>query len=410
LIRGVPRAHAPPVAQQGGSPPPLRRPTAKAMQRSVAVLGDDVALGQGCPISKSFVDEIQRVLEPHGVDVLNWSREEQTVAVCATEQLNDLQAQLQDTVATSSQTAVVIELGIHDRVFLGEMLGDTLQMLVRVVQDMNAIPIVMQVVPDDVDQRVAQDLGAAFVPAPASLVEQFAKDPKHPFIPHPDAHKDLAKNLLAVLGKELQLPLAADDKKDTLLAGGQRRDSKTAADGHGSGFDGVWMHKDQPSLLEIIKDGIIKSDDGSSAKVQPISHDSFFIEQQGHRVSAEVRGNELIWSDGDIWCRVENFGVPTMGRPPQRKSKGDMNSFMAAWEQAEEACLQTTKELRKNEIGSERERLEHERARLEDARQQLEDGMQTLHEETEKVSTLREEVREVEIRQSRGIFGCCSAG
>jgi len=412
----------PPPPWKGGEEAPSVDWRAMALQRCVAVLGDGVALGQGCPKGESFVYQIRHALEPHGVEVVNWSKEEQTATCCATEQIDDLQAFISDAVATSSQTVVVIELGIHDRVFLGDMLPQALRELVRVVQNKNATPVVMQVVPDDVDQIVAEELGAIFVPAPASLVKQFAREPNHPFTPNASSHAELARNLLMGLEQALEIPLVSGghgkDGRDTLLSGGQARSSRGGTPhqskhrtvGHGSGFDGFWTHKDQPGLLECIQDGIIRSDDGTCLPIQPISHDCFFIEQGGQKVQAEVRGDELIWSDGDIWCRVEDNGVPTMGRPPEKKSKGDLKSFMKAWEKAEEACRQTVKEAKKDEVHSEKERLEHDRARLEQARQQLEDGMRTLHEETEKFSALREEVREIEMRQNRGLFGCCSAG
>jgi len=370
-----------------------------APDRAVVILGDEISLGQGVPDGKGFVTRIEQALAPYGVDVIGgWSREGETAVGLATEpeKQEELKMRIRD-LGGVQQLIVVIALGMHDRIILGDMmdmLEQALQMIIRLVQNMNAIPILMQIVPDDIDGRVGQDCGAAFCPVPVCLAQQYQEEGgSGPFLPNMQAHEELANNLLAVLAEEMRLPLRPPEAPQP-----------------GGPFDGIWVHKDHPGMLENIQDGIIRSDDGSYAQIHLTSKHKFYIEHSGQKVHAEVRGNELIWSDGDVWTRLEDDAVPLMSSPPAKKNKGDLKSFLKVWEKAEEANKRSRKETTKNEIRAEQDRLNQDREMLDNERQRLEEGMKRLHEETEQVSAMREEIRESEEKSGRGLFGCWQAG
>lgn len=365
-------------------------------RRCVCILGDEISLGEGCQKGRGYADRVKQTLQPHGVDLLNWSREEQTATRCATESLEEFQGQLLEVSQTSSQVFVVLALGTHDRVYLVDMLEQAMEMLVRVCRQADAKPIVLQLVPDDLDMIIAQEHGCAFVPAPPSVIRQYQQAPNSPFFPSADAHKDIARALCACLEGELRLPLAEpahqDDSEETLHVGNRPRavtphHSKAH---NGGSLEGVWMHKDDPNLIEMIQGNIIMSADGTTTQLHAGgSGNTFFIESGGQRIDAQVRGHELHWSDGDIWCMVEDDGAPTLDRAPERKKKGDLKSLKKAWEAAEEAVNRTKEEEGKQELEREREYLTNERRRLEQERRRFEEGNQSLHEETEKVSAMR---------------------
>jgi len=362
------------------------------MKRIVVILGDEVALGKGCPKGQGFAARVQDSLEQHGVEVHNWSREEHTATGCATDYFQEIQDNIRRLDAGPHVRAVVVlELGIHDRVFLGDMLHTGLSTLCTLCAQEGVQPVIMQVVPDDADVHVAEETNSRLVRAPTSALMQWQREPSAPFYPHADVHKDLAANLLEVLQEELNLPLAAHGR-DPMMSGNFRstHSDPLRSGGLGAGqLDGVWLHKADPDLMEVIENDVIRSPDGSSTMLRKGTNANMhYIEAGGRRVTCKTVGNELHWDDGDIWCLVEDK-APTLGSPPGRKKKADMRSLRKAWDDAEEAFYRTKKEEEREELKHERERLRHERDLLSEARARLQAGESRLHEDTEKLTAMR---------------------
>lgn len=352
-----------------------------AAGRCLAILGDSTAL-----VPDGFVHHVTEALHGHeGLEVVNWSVEDQTATAWATDQLEELQGKIKHVKEAHKDLFVVVALGSHDRVILGElleMLEMSLGMLVRVMVSMDARPIIMQVVPDDIDQKVAQDMGVAFVPAPHSVVAQYAAEPASPFVPKPECYGDMATNLLHVLDEELKRPMRR-------FAGHEDNDFMTRGSYNPGPFDGTWMHKDVPSMIELISNNVIVSADGNQTLIHPDGQNGFFIEQDGHQIHAELRGTDLRWSDGDIWSLIQDS--PMLGRPPIKYKIKDLTKILSdTWEMAEQACVRTQEETEKGELKLKRERLAAEHAELQAARSKLEAARATLHKETEHVSALRE--------------------
>jgi len=378
------------------------------MARAVAILGDSLALPDA--EGESFTGYVQDVLGQYGVDFLNWSKPDQVAAMLATEGVEDLQAMVKQVASTGKELFVIVEVGTYDRVDFTDMLAESLGMILRVIIAEDARALVMQVVPDDIDRIVASEQGAGFISAPASVVAEFDRNPSHPFKPSPHLWRDMAESVLKTLEEEMHLPLTSpatdgDDEgtrprthtrgrathdDDLLLAAASQPLSG------GSPFDGVWIHKDKPQMFDMIQGNQIVSADGHRTQMVNIDHSGFCNEHEGQLLKATLRGDELHWDDGDIWCLKED--TPLMDLPPTRrggsktKPTADSKALLAVWQRAEQAVARSAEEAQKSSAAESRgsQSIEQERREIEEARRNLEEGLRKLHEETERVSALRE--------------------
>jgi len=81
------------------------------------------------------------------------------------------------------------------------------------------------------------------------------------------------------------------------------------------GLNGRWMHKHFPEIVEIIKGDLIHGPNGTISQMAGRGKDSISIELDGSPFYATRAGNELFWSDGDIWTRCPE---PGSSLAPQR--------------------------------------------------------------------------------------------
>lgn len=411
--------------------------------RAVAILGDSVCLPDCDHRGPPFTRVVEDVLQQYGVEFLNWSKPDNMAVMLASEpqRLEELQREIRAVTSLGVELFVILAVGRRDRIDFGEMLAESLGMLVRVCIADNARPLLLEVVPDGIDKSVAREQGAGLVPAPRTVTSEYGmRDPLEPFTPTHQCHRDIAQSVLAVLEQEMNLPLALpalgrEDTDDALasrgrigtrgrashdddlllmassegrVGGGRGRATHdddllmaagpVASSSRGSPFEGTWFHKDQPSLFEVVQGHQIVSVDGHRTEMQDIRGNSFSIVHGGASIRATRRGDELHWDDGDIWCLREespllDLSPPRRGGSKQRSDAGDQRSLFAAWERAEEAGRHTNNESRKKEQDVERERLDAERRALEEAWKRLEEDQQILQKETEKVSRQREVAR-----------------
>merc|ERR1740129_2474362 len=107
-------------------------------------------------------------------------------------------------------------------------------------------------------------------------------------------------------------------------------------------------------MHEVIQGNTIVSADGHRTTLQPISDDTFWIDQGGDRVQAVRNGRLIKWDDGDVWVLSDRAA----------EAIGTMDQLLAAWEQAERASAETAQERAKRELDGERRRLDQERQNL----------------------------------------------
>jgi len=259
------------------------------------------------------------------------------------------------------------------------MIEEALGMLVNVVTNTNARPILVEIVPDNLDRKVSDDTGAGFIGAPQSLVFQFADDPGPPFLPRPETHKDIAEGIMQALGFEMRLgqptvgratspgrtPKARSAPNAARFMS-QHGSPASAGSARGGPFDGTWYHQQMPGMKEVIEGNNIRSSDGVQTFMVHVSHDTFYIEQDGQRIHAKLTGNLLRWDDGDVWC-LEDKG-----------QTGTLDQLRDAWAQAERAVRHTVDEERKEELRKEHERLHAECQQHELKRAQLEEDARLL--------------------------------
>lgn len=341
-----------------------------SLSQCVVILGDTLGtLHSGVPEGKGYAHRLTKELQKHGVQVQNWSREDQTAMAWATEQLEELQGKIREISSSGTDLYILIELGMQDRVMLGDMVNEALGMLIRVVTSMDARPILMEVVPDNIDRKITEEMGAALVPACTLLVDQWRDVQMVPFTPSAEAHKEMAEAALRVLTEEMRLGVSARPGSPSRSTGSPARKTGSPARNTGSPskaaspWDGSWYRKDNrefPHMHEVIEGTFISSPDGYQTKLNPVSNTEFFIEQDGHRVHAQLANKQIKWDDGDIWYLHDPGGPP-----------GSLEDLMTAWEAAERAVRTTTKEKQRDELKAERRDLDEERTRLDQARDQL---------------------------------------
>jgi len=68
-------------------------------------------------------------------------------------------------------------------------------------------------------------------------------------------------------------------------------------------LDGTWVHKSNPSLVEVIKNGTLCGPDRTVKKVISRGGGRFAILLHGRPFQAQLAGDQLLWSDGDTWLR-----------------------------------------------------------------------------------------------------------
>lgn len=383
---------------------------ARFATRCVAIVGDSLALPDATPDGNGFVFYVLEALQEQGVEVQNWSQAGQSATSLATERLDEIKSLCASVTIDGKELFVILEVGTEDRAPAerAELLPDSLDVVTKAVKEF-ARPILMQVVPDDIDRAIADQNGSGYIPAPECLIEQFYKTPtpRHPFVPKEDFHKNMARSVLAALAEEMQLPLCLPDervvpppgqtpthremrvrkKKDKNMFMSTTGKGVAATPGVETHFDGVWIHKSNPNQIEMVQGNMLVSEDGQKTPMTIVDANTFFIVQEGQQITATLRGGELRWEDGDIWClKSDAAGVPTLELPPRRanKSKEAMDSrlLMICWDRAEMAVKRTGEERQKNELKSAREQVEIERQELEGLRRQLDSDRQ-------KLSTLR---------------------
>lgn len=380
----------------------------------VWIVGDEIAAGKGCAPGQCFVDIVADALIPHGVDLVPGSVNEGETAymlVAEDDKHQDFKVALRSSVEGCHRLVVVLALGANDRVLFSdapEMLEQALAVLIRDIQEVGARPLLMQIVPDGLDERVGMECGAGLVPVPISLVKEYRQDTAggQPFVPSQQAHRDMAQQLLMVLEEELQLRRSPSSSHSRSRAGTKGKPSRQGSD---ADFDGVWEHKGHPGQLENIQDGVIKSDDGTYAQLECTGPGKCFIDTGGMRVDGEIRGDELHWSDGDVWMRLKDSDVPTLSAPPSMRNRsqkcGDTDSFLKVWAAADKANERSRKEANKGELLIERDVLEQAHERLREERQHLEESKRRLAEEWQAVNELRE--RAAAQSANPGFFAWC---
>lgn len=88
-------------------------------------------------------------------------------------------------------------------------------------------------------------------------------------------------------------------------------------------LEGLWVHKENPELEEIIANGAVRGRDGTIAPIQHLEGcDKLEIELHGMRHHAERIGDELVWDDGDVWVMVQALRGPLDGSWRQEGQEG----------------------------------------------------------------------------------------
>lgn len=72
-------------------------------------------------------------------------------------------------------------------------------------------------------------------------------------------------------------------------------------------FNGFWLHKHCPNIVEIIKGEEIHGPDGTVTKITAEGTDTLSFSLRGTKYTGKRVGDELLWDDGDVWQAMEAF-------------------------------------------------------------------------------------------------------
>jgi hypothetical protein len=72
-------------------------------------------------------------------------------------------------------------------------------------------------------------------------------------------------------------------------------------------FNGFWLHKHCPNIVEIIKGEEIHGPDGTVTKITAEGTDTLSFSLRGTKYTGKRVGDELVWDDGDVWQAMEAF-------------------------------------------------------------------------------------------------------
>mmetsp|Transcript_27971 Transcript_27971/g.65261 ORF Transcript_27971/g.65261 Transcript_27971/m.65261 type:complete len:213 (+) Transcript_27971:33-671(+) len=194
------------------------------MARLVVLIGDSIGAMYGIPQGAGFVDRAARYLAQHGVSLENWSTGG-ALAAGYVDMLPQLTQRLKLKARSSAELLVVIELGGNDRLcgLPPEKIERALEQLVQAAKEVPARAMLMEVIPDGIEQDVARRCGVSLVATPACLAGQMQKPLQRGVVPpltaryqqpdgiHPNARaqRHIAASLLEALCTELRLPMPA---------------------------------------------------------------------------------------------------------------------------------------------------------------------------------------------------------
>lgn len=77
-------------------------------------------------------------------------------------------------------------------------------------------------------------------------------------------------------------------------------------------FDGRWVHRSNPRLVEVIEGGTLFGPDGTAKRIAALGNDRFSLVLHGDTYQARLVGDQLQWSDGDMWMRERSQGACTV--------------------------------------------------------------------------------------------------
>jgi len=82
-------------------------------------------------------------------------------------------------------------------------------------------------------------------------------------------------------------------------------DAAHGSDAHGNKWDGCWTHRGEPGRrVEAILGDTIGWSTGATSRVYPEDVDKLATKVEDTVYNAELVGDELVWSDGDVWVRA----------------------------------------------------------------------------------------------------------
>jgi len=79
-------------------------------------------------------------------------------------------------------------------------------------------------------------------------------------------------------------------------------------------FDGHWAHKLHPEMVATVMGTKLQMADGTVTTLVPHGVDGFYILLNGEQHHAQIRGNFLYWSGGDVWIHVQSMRSEFDGR------------------------------------------------------------------------------------------------